>query len=96
MTTHKHINYRFICDISGCSREVSEAGGFYKDYHLCLVHRAKVSEATLDKLTCASHVCVRETHEGGTRYLPKAEFEFSKWWDMALMEITHPLQKVNG
>lgn len=91
MTTVK--TYKHICDVPDCEREVTDGGSYWDDNHLCVLHRSAVSESTMNELQEATKDCLRESHEGGTRHYPKACVRYSKAWDMALMEIQHPLQK---
>jgi hypothetical protein len=85
---------KHICDVPGCDREVSDGGSFWDDNHLCILHRSSVSEKTMKELQEATSDCIRESHEGGTTHLPKAMVSYANAWDTALMEIQHPLEKV--
>lgn len=87
MTTHQTVSEMHICDVVNCERTANYGGSFWDDKHLCMAHLTLVSEETIIRLRQASDDCVRESHEGGTPYLPDALSAFASAWDQALLEI---------
>ncbi|NVJ90852.1 MAG: hypothetical protein HWE34_04300 [Methylocystaceae bacterium] len=87
MTTQIETTERHICDYPGCTRKADPDGYFWDDNHLCMIHRTQVSQKTLNELNEATADCLRESHEGGTQYLPKAMIAYANAWNKAISEI---------